>query len=98
MIPKQEILNKLRRIKADLQPFGVTRIGMFGSVLRNSSHKDSDIDLLIYFNDASDNTENFNNTCGFLEGNFKGYKLDIVTEKSLSPFVVPFVLNEVEFI
>ena len=33
----------------------------------------------------------------FLENVFKGYKLDIVTEKGLSPYIGPYILKEVEY-
>ena len=97
MIQKTEILNKLRISKAELNKFGVVRIGLFGSVLRAESNIDSDVDILIDFNTELETFENYMNTCNFLENILKGYKLDIVTENGLSPFIGPYILKEVEY-
>ncbi len=98
MIQKTEILNKLKISKSDLNKFGVIRIGLFGSVIRNESNNDSDVDILIDFNSDSETFENYMNTCNLLETIFKGYKLDIVTEKGLSPYIGPYILKEVEYV
>ena len=94
---KTDILNKLKASKSELNKFGVTRIGLFGSVKRNESKKESDIDILIDFKSDSETFENYMQTCNFLENLLTGYKLDIVTENGLSPFIGPFILNEVEY-
>jgi predicted nucleotidyltransferase len=98
MIQKTEILNKLKISKSDLDKFGVIRIGLFGSVIKNESNNDSDVDILIDFNSDSETFENYMNTCNFLETIFNGYKLDIVTEKGLSPYIGPYILKEVEYV
>lgn len=97
MIQRAEILNKLKLSKSELNKFGVVRIGLFGSVNRNESTKDSDVDILIDFSSESETYENYINVCSFLENIFKGSKLDIVTEKGLSPFIGPCILKEVEY-
>lgn len=97
MIQRQEILNKLKLSKSELSKFGVIRIGLFGSVSRDESNKDSDVDILIDFNSESETYDNYIKTCSFLENTFKGSKLDIVTEKGLSPFIGPYILKEVEY-
>ena len=98
MILKTEILNRLRTSKADLNKFGVVKIGLFGSFLRDESNNDSDVDILIDFNSDLETFENYMNTCNLLEKVFSGYKLDIVTEKGLSPFIGPYILKEVEYV
>jgi hypothetical protein len=97
MIQRAEILNKLKLSKSELIKFGVVRIGLFGSVNRNESNKESDVDILIDFRSESETYENYINTCSFLENIFEGSKLDIVTEKGLSPFIGPYILKEVEY-
>ena len=98
MIQKIEILNKLKISKSDLNKFGVIRIGLFGSVIRNESNNDSDVDILIDFDSDSETFENYMNSCNFLETLFNGYKLDIVTEKGLSPYIGPYILKEVQYV
>jgi len=97
MIHRAEILNRLKQSKSELNKFGVVRIGLFGSVNRDESNKDSDVDILIDFSSESENYKNYINKCSFLENIFKGSKLDIVTEKGLSPFICPDILKEVEY-
>lgn len=97
MINKAEILNKLRISKAELHKFGVIRIGLFGSVRREETKPGSDVDILIDFNPELETYENYINTCTFLESIFEGSKLDIVTIKGLSPFIGPYILNDVEY-
>lgn len=97
MTQRREILNKLKLSKSELSRFGVVRIGLFGSVNRDESTKDSDVDILIDFNSESETYENYINVCSFLESIFKGSKLDIVTEKGLSPFIGPYILKEVQY-
>lgn len=98
MIQKTEILNRLRAIKTDLNKFGVVKIGLFGSQLRDEFNNDSDVDILIDFNSELETFENYMNTYDLLENIFNGYKLDIVTEKGLSPFIGPYILKEVEYV
>lgn len=94
---KADILNKLKRSKSELNKFGVTRIGLFGSVIRDQSNSDSDIDILIHFNSDLETFDNYMNTCDYLEKILTGFKLDIVTEKGLSPYIGPYILKEVEY-
>jgi predicted nucleotidyltransferase len=83
--------------KTDLQRFGIVKIGLFGSCIRNEATNDSDIDILIDFDKGKETFNNFMNVCEFLENTFKGQKVDIVSAKGLSPFVGPYILNEVVY-
>jgi predicted nucleotidyltransferase len=48
MSTNMDIITKLRYLKPDLeQRYGVTRIGVFGSVARNEAHNESDIDIVV---------------------------------------------------
>lgn len=46
-LPKDIILNTLAAHKQQLLSFGVNKIGLFGSCLRNEATENSDIDLLV---------------------------------------------------
>jgi uncharacterized protein len=97
MIQKSEILNKLKSSKPELNKYGVAKIGLFGSSVRNEANDNSDIDIIIDFNSNSETFDNYMNTCNYLEKVFFGIKLDIVTEKGLSPFIGPYILKEAEY-
>lgn len=48
MITREHVLEVLRSEKARLfEKYGLTAIGVFGSVARNEQHEDSDIDIVI---------------------------------------------------
>ena len=43
-----DVITKLRHLKPELeQRYGVTRIGIFGSVARNEAHGRSDVDIVV---------------------------------------------------
>jgi uncharacterized protein len=47
-IESNNIIQKLRPLKPELEArYGVTRIGIFGSVARNEAHDGSDIDIVV---------------------------------------------------
>jgi len=47
-IQGNDVIRKLRHLKPDLEKrYGVTRIGIFGSVVRNEAHNESDIDIVV---------------------------------------------------
>ena len=47
-LDKNEILNYLREIKPQLQEVGIDRIGIFGSVAKETADMMSDIDIVIH--------------------------------------------------
>ncbi|OFX19016.1 MAG: hypothetical protein A2033_15115 [Bacteroidetes bacterium GWA2_31_9] len=97
MLSKPEILNKLKSCKTELLKFGVTKIGLFGSMKRGDSNVKSDIDILIDFDSENETYDNYINTCFFLESLFKNTKLDIVSVNGLSPFIGLYIIKEVEY-
>ncbi|CAG5067657.1 hypothetical protein DYBT9623_00378 [Dyadobacter sp. CECT 9623] len=98
MLQKPDIRNILQSSKPQLEKWGVSEIGLFGSVVRNQSTVSSDIDILLDFENDKETYFNFIETCNFLEAVFQGFKVDIVSKKGLSPFIGPHILNEVEYV
>ena len=98
MLHKDEILNSLGNIKDRLSHYGVSRIGLFGSSLRENAKQDSDIDILIDFYGDKETYRNFISSCELLEETLKGHKLDIVTMNGLSPYIGEYILNEVVYV
>ena len=47
---KQYIVEQLKQHKPELEKFGVSKIGLFGSYVRGEQSTTSDIDILIDFN------------------------------------------------
>ncbi|MGD9938006.1 MAG: nucleotidyltransferase family protein [Methanoregulaceae archaeon] len=85
-----------RRIVAILEPYGVRRIALFGSRARGDHRPGSDLDLLVRFERAPSLLR-----LGELEerlGEALGMRVDLVTERSLSPYIRDTVLREARVI
>lgn len=93
---KQEILTVLEHNRTRLRAMGVKRIGLFGSFVRGEPRPDSDIDLLVEFEAGKKTFDGFIELCFFLEEVLQ-HKVELVTVESLSPYIGPHILKEVEY-
>ena len=93
---KEEVLALLRQHGAQLRRYGVKRCGLFGSFARGQQNIGSDIDLLVEFESGSKSFDNFMSLAFFLE-EVMGRKVDLITTESLSPYIGPRILHEVEY-
>ena len=94
---KDDILNVLAKHAQAIQAYGVRLFGLFGSFVRDQQRQDSDIDILVQFVPEQKTFDNFMNLAFFLE-ELLGRKVDIITEESLSPYIGPHILREVEYV
>lgn len=94
---KFEALERLRSINSQLMGLGVVDIGIFGSFARNEQSAKSDIDILVKFAPEFHSFDNFMDLSFLLE-EVLGRKVDVLTEESLSPFIGPLILQEVEHV
>jgi len=97
MKEKEKILQILSKKKSILKNYGVKRIGLFGSYLKNEQNTESDIDILIDFFPEKETFDNFMKVCEILENTFSDYKLDIVTKNGLSKYIGSYILKETEY-
>ncbi len=93
---KQEIFNVLQQNRSDLRALGVKKIGIFGSFVRGKQHTDSDIDLLVEFEPNRKTFDTFMEL-SFLMEDILQHRFEIVTLESLSPYIGPHILKEVEY-
>lgn len=93
---KQDILNVLEQNRSRLQGLGVKRIGLFGSYLRGEQRPDSDIDLLAEFEPGRKTFDAFIELALFLESALQ-HRVELVTVESLSPYIGPHILTEVQY-
>jgi len=91
-LTKKKILILLKKNLDILRRYKVSKIGLFGSYVRNDQKKASDIDFLIEFDEPT--FDNFMDLIFSLEDLF-GRKVDLVTNNSLSPYIKPYIENEV---
>lgn len=93
---KEQLFDLLSRNAPQLRGFGVKRFGLFGSFARGQPGEESDVDLLVEFEEGRKTFDNFISLAFFLEDLF-GRKVDLVTPESLSPHIGPHILREVEY-
>lgn len=79
-----------------MRRYGVKRCGLFGSFVRGKQNDESDVDILVEFEDGQKSFDNFMGTAFLLEEVF-GRKVDLLTPESLSPYIGPRILREVEY-
>ena len=91
-----EIMHQIREHDDFLVLHGIKRIGLFGSYARGEQREDSDIDLLVEFDDGKKSYDNFMDLCFFLE-DILGKRVDLLTPESLSPFIRPFIEKDVRY-
>jgi len=98
MTSKNIILSVINTHKPELAKFGVKRIGLFGSYVRNEQKPKSDIDILVDFDPEKETFDNFMNLHNYLEELFSNEKIEIVTVNGLSPYIGKYVLKEVNYV
>ncbi len=84
------------KISSFLKNEGATKVAVFGSYARGEEKKGSDIDVLVEFSE----------TKGLLAlvrierelSEFLGIKVDLLTEESISPYLIDKIKNEAKVI
>ncbi len=95
---KAQVISLLQEYQQELHRFGVRRCGVFGSFVRNTAiHDQSDVDILVAFEPDQKTFDNFIHLSFFLEELF-GRSVDLITIESLSPYIGPHILDEVEYV
>lgn len=94
---KRELIQKIIDDRLQISSYGVKSLGIFGSFVRNEAKESSDIDFLIEFYPEKKNFDNFMDLAFFLQ-NLLGRKVEIVTLQSLSKYIGPYILKEVEYV
>jgi uncharacterized protein len=96
-LTKEKIIETIRESRVQLLGLGVRSMGLFGSFVRGEARDESDVDLLVDFEEGKKNFDNFIDTCFLLEKQL-GCKVELVTRESLSPHIEPYILKEVEYV
>lgn len=87
---RTEVLDQLARSKpVPSARYGVERLALLGSTVRDSDRPDSDIDVLVSF-DGPAISERYFGVQFFLE-DLLGRPVDLVTDKALRPELRPFI-------
>jgi len=95
MLKSDEILDFLKQHKKDLEiRFSVKRIGLFGSILRDSAGDKSDVDILVELDQPT--FDHYMDCKFFLEGQL-GRPVDLVLADCLKPRLKPIIASEVAY-
>jgi len=90
-----EAIERLAGCADDVRALGVSRIALFGSVLRGEASEASDVDLLVQFRPGSKTYERFLTLSELLEAKL-GRRVELVTTEALSPFIGPRIVAEAQ--
>lgn len=78
------------------QKFGVKRIGIFGSFARGEEREDSDLDVLVVFEEGQKTFDNYMDLKFYLEDLF-GREVDLATENALKPQLKDIIMKDVVY-
>ena len=90
-------LDELRgQILPVLMPLGIKRVALFGSMVRGEETEKSDIDILVKLKPPNERSPIGLKWFGLAEqlSHILEYPVDLVTEDGLSPYIRPYVEQE----
>jgi predicted nucleotidyltransferase len=94
---KKKALSLIKENQDEIKALGVKRLGLFGSFARQEQDTASDMDFLVEFEQGEKTFDNFIQLSFFLEDLFRR-RVELVTPESLSPYIGPHIMNEVEYV
>lgn len=90
---RDEVLKILAEHREELQEFGVKRLAIFGSVARDEAGPESDVDILVEFDDRPIGLFEFVGVQHYLE-DILGSSVDLVTRTGLKRQLRDRILEE----
>ena len=99
MLNKQQVVQQLQSQKKYLQEtFGLTKIGLFGSVSRGDNRADSDIDILFEIDDKKKfSMFQYLKLNKFLEENLLS-SVDLVRESTIKEALKPYIKKDLVYV
>jgi predicted nucleotidyltransferase len=94
---KEHVLSLLQGHHHQIRDLGVHRLGLFGSFVRERQGHESDVDILVEFEPGRKTFDTFMQLAFLLEALF-GRRVELVTPESLSPYIGPHILREIEYV
>lgn len=92
---REEVLEELSRHAATLRGFGVRRLGLIGSTVRNEARPDSDLDFVVDMADKS--YDAYCDTKEFLEEHF-GRGVDLAMVRAIKPWWKPYLMQDIQYV
>jgi len=94
---KSDVIRLIHKSEHAIRAFGVQRLGLLGSFQRDEAGADSDVDLFVEFAPGAATFDHFMDLSFYCEDLF-GRRVEIVTPNSLSPYLGPRILAELEYV
>ena len=94
---KDEIVDVIHQNQSQIRVLGVKRVGLFGSFVRGEQRVDSDVDVLVEFEEGQRTFDHFIQLSFLLE-DLLGRRVELATPEALSPHIGPHILKEVEYV
>jgi predicted nucleotidyltransferase len=94
---KAEVIERLQQHGSQLRALGVAQLGLFGSFVRDEAGPESDVDLLVDFQDGRKTFEGFFEVIDFLE-ELLGREVELLTRPGLSKYIGPHILRTTEYV
>ena len=95
MLTSGEVLRKIKENRDKIKRFGVKRIGLFGSYIRGEQKAESDIDVVVEFEEGKATFDNFLNLAEYLE-KLLGKKVDLLTKDGVRSIRIEHIQKEIE--
>lgn len=95
MLTVEEILRRIEGNKEKIKKFGIKRIGLFGSYIRNEQTGDSDIDLIVEFEKGKATLDNFIDLADYLE-ELLNKKVDLLTVEGVRSIRIEDIRRDIE--
>jgi len=94
---KEGVLALIEEQQSRIKAMGVKRLGLFGSFARGEQNAESDIDVLVEFEQDKKTFDNFMQLSFYLEDLLQR-RVELVTPESISPYIRPYIIKEVEYV
>ena len=93
---KFQVFELINQNQTAIKNLGVKRLGLFGSLVRSQARAESDVDFLVEFEPGQKTFDNIMRLGFFLEDLLQR-RVELITPESLSPYIRPHVIQEVEY-
>ena len=92
----EEIRQRILDNRQNIRQYGVSRIGFFGSIVRGQQQRDSDIDILVFFDEGKLTFSRYMDLNFYLEDLLHS-KVDLLTPEQISPHIMPYIQKELRY-
>ena len=94
---KKELTSTIINHQDEIKKYGVEKLGIFGSFVKDKATNTSDVDFFVEFAPEYKTLKNFIGLATLLS-RLTGRRTEIVTPQSLNKFIGKYILQEVEYV